>query len=135
VHRPRLAAPGDRMRRALPRHARQTNVYPREVVEAAFAHNAAAVISAHKHPSGAAEPRRADELLTQSLKQALAVVVNSGALREFRVSARLVEGHDGREGSRPRVYCLWSIPLAIYAPSRASTAAQTTPPVAHDFDS
>ena len=73
------------MRRALPRHARQTNVYPREVVEAAFAHNAAAVISAHKHPSGAAEPRRADELLTQSLKQALAVV-DVGVLYDFAVA-------------------------------------------------
>ena len=52
----------------------QTSVYPREVVKAALAHNAAAVISAHNHPSGIAEPSRADELLTQSLKQALALV-------------------------------------------------------------
>jgi len=52
----------------------QTSVYPREVVKAALAHNAAAVIFAHNHPSGIAEPSRADELLTQSLKQALALV-------------------------------------------------------------
>ena len=52
----------------------QTRVYPREVVKAALAHNAAAVIFAHNHPSGVAEPSRADELLTQSLKQALALV-------------------------------------------------------------
>jgi DNA repair protein RadC len=52
----------------------QTSVYPREVVKAALAHNAAAVILAHNHPSGVAEPSRADELLTQSLKQALALV-------------------------------------------------------------
>ena len=52
----------------------QTSVYPREVVKAALAHNAAAVIFAHNHPSGVAEPSRADELLTQSLKQALALV-------------------------------------------------------------
>jgi len=52
----------------------QTSVYPREVVKAALAHNAAAVILAHNHPSGLAEPSRADELLTQSLKQALALV-------------------------------------------------------------
>ncbi len=52
----------------------QTSVYPREVVKAALAYNAAAVIFAHNHPSGAAEPSRADELLTQSLKAALALV-------------------------------------------------------------
>ena len=52
----------------------QTSVYPREVVKAALARNAAAVILAHNHPSGVAEPSRADELLTQSLKQALALV-------------------------------------------------------------
>ncbi len=51
----------------------QTSVYPREVVKAALAHNAAAVIFAHNHPSGVAEPSRADELLTQALKQALAL--------------------------------------------------------------
>ncbi|MEP7276770.1 MAG: DNA repair protein RadC [Betaproteobacteria bacterium] len=52
----------------------QTSVFPREIVKAALAHNAAAVIFAHNHPSGVAEPSRADELLTQSLKQALSVV-------------------------------------------------------------
>jgi DNA repair protein RadC len=52
----------------------QTSVYPREVVKAALAYNAAAVIFAHNHPSGVAEPSRADEMLTQSLKQALALV-------------------------------------------------------------
>jgi len=52
----------------------QTSVYPREIVKAALSHNAAAVIFAHNHPSGVAEPSRADELLTQSLKQALALV-------------------------------------------------------------
>ena len=52
----------------------QTSVYPREVVKAALAHNAAGVILAHNHPSGVAEPSRADELLTASLKQALALV-------------------------------------------------------------
>lgn len=52
----------------------QTSVYPREVVKAALQHNAAAVILAHNHPSGVAEPSRADEALTQQLKQALAVV-------------------------------------------------------------
>ena len=52
----------------------QTSVYPREVVKAVLKHNAAAVIFAHNHPSGIAEPSRADELLTQTLKQALALV-------------------------------------------------------------
>jgi len=52
----------------------QTSVYPREVVKAALTANAGGVIFAHNHPSGLAEPSRADELLTQSLKQALALV-------------------------------------------------------------
>lgn len=52
----------------------QTSVYPREVVKAALHHNAAAVIFAHNHPSGVAEPSKADEMLTQALKQALALV-------------------------------------------------------------
>ena len=52
----------------------QTSVYPREVVKASLALNAAAVILAHNHPSGAAEPSRADEFLTQTLKTALALV-------------------------------------------------------------
>ena len=63
----------------------QTSVYPREVVKAALAHNAAAVIFAHNHPSGVAEPSRADELLTQSLKQALALV-DIGTLDHFVVA-------------------------------------------------
>ena len=52
----------------------QTSVYPREVVKLALTRNAAAVILAHNHPSGAAEPSAADELLTRSLKQALELV-------------------------------------------------------------
>ncbi len=52
----------------------QTSVYPREVVKAALAANAAAVILAHNHPSGVAQPSQADELLTRSLKDALALV-------------------------------------------------------------
>jgi DNA repair protein RadC len=52
----------------------QTSVYPREVVKLALAHNAAALIFAHNHPSGVAEPSRADELLTTALKQALGLV-------------------------------------------------------------
>jgi len=52
----------------------QTSVYPREVVKASLAHNAGAVIFAHNHPSGVAEPSYADEALTRMLKQALALV-------------------------------------------------------------
>lgn len=52
----------------------QTAVHPREVVKRALHHNAAAVILAHNHPSGLAEPSRADEMLTRSLKDALALV-------------------------------------------------------------
>ena len=52
----------------------QTSVYPREVVKAALRANAAAVIFAHNHPSGALQPSQADELLTRNLKEALAMV-------------------------------------------------------------
>lgn len=52
----------------------QTSVYPREVVKGALQHNAAAVILAHNHPSGVAEPSQSDQLLTDALKQALSLV-------------------------------------------------------------
>jgi DNA repair protein RadC len=50
------------------------SVYPREIVKAALAHNAASILLAHNHPSGAAEPSRADHALTQTLKETLAMV-------------------------------------------------------------
>ncbi len=52
----------------------QTSVYPREVLKRALALEAAAVILAHNHPSGVAEPSKADEFLTQSLKAALQMI-------------------------------------------------------------
>jgi len=52
----------------------QTSVYPREVLKRALELNAAAVVLAHNHPSGAAEPSRADEFLTQTLKSALGLI-------------------------------------------------------------
>ncbi|MCX2864284.1 DNA repair protein RadC [Paucibacter sp. PLA-PC-4] len=52
----------------------QTSVYPREVVKRGLDLGAAAVILAHNHPSGVAEPSRADELMTQGLSSALALV-------------------------------------------------------------
>ncbi len=52
----------------------QTSVYPREIVKAGLKANAAAVIFAHNHPSGVAQPSQADELLTRNLKEALALV-------------------------------------------------------------
>ncbi len=51
-----------------------TSVYPREVVKEALAINAAAVILAHNHPSGVAEPSQADERITRRLKSALDLV-------------------------------------------------------------
>ena len=63
----------------------QTSVYPREVVKRALEVGAAGVILAHNHPSGAAEPSRADEFLTQTLKSALALV-------DVRVLDHLVVG-------------------------------------------
>jgi DNA repair protein RadC len=52
----------------------QTSVYPREVVKETLARNSAAVVLVHNHPSGTAQPSRADEALTQTLKAALALV-------------------------------------------------------------
>ena len=63
----------------------QASVYPREVVKEALARNAAAVVLAHNHPSGVAEPSRADEFLTQTLKSALQLV-------DVRVLDHLVVG-------------------------------------------
>jgi len=51
-----------------------TSVYPREVVKQALAVNAAAIILAHNHPSGVAEPSRADERITRRIKSALELV-------------------------------------------------------------
>ncbi|MGA2564572.1 MAG: DNA repair protein RadC [Steroidobacteraceae bacterium] len=50
------------------------SVHPREVVKLALARNAAALVLAHPHPSGAAEPSHADELITRRLREALALV-------------------------------------------------------------
>lgn len=60
-------------------------VYPREVLKQALAHGAAAVILAHNHPSGVAEPSQADRAITERLKQALALV-------DIRVLDHLVIG-------------------------------------------
>jgi DNA repair protein RadC len=66
-----------------------TSVYPREVIKVALRHNAASVILAHNHPSGAPEPSAADRTLTQALKQALALV-DVRVLDHFVVAAREV---------------------------------------------
>lgn len=68
-----------------------TSVYPREVVKEALAVNAAAVILAHNHPSGVAEPSEADERITRRLKAALELV-------DVRLLDHLVIG-DGRATS------------------------------------
>lgn len=52
----------------------QTSVYPREVVKDALARNSSSLLLVHNHPSGSPEPSRADEMLTQNLKQALSLV-------------------------------------------------------------
>ena len=62
-----------------------TSVHPREIVKRALALNAAAVVLAHNHPSGAAEPSRADEMLTQGVRAALQLV-------DVRVLDHLVVG-------------------------------------------
>jgi DNA repair protein RadC len=52
----------------------RTSVYPRDVVKQALVYNAGAVVLAHNHPSGLAEPSRADEHRTQALSAALPLV-------------------------------------------------------------
>ncbi|CAB3920174.1 RadC family protein [Achromobacter anxifer] len=69
-NRLRLIATGELARGTLS----QASVYPREVVREALRHHAAALIVAHNHPSGLAEPSAADRGFTQHLKQALALV-------------------------------------------------------------
>ena len=66
-----------------------TSVYPREVVKAALANNAASVLLAHNHPSGAAEPSESDLLLTRTLIQALALI-DVRVLDHFVVAGRHV---------------------------------------------
>ena len=66
----------------------QTSVYPREVVRAALAHGAGAVILAHNHPSGSLQPSKADYALTQNLKDALALV-------DVRVLDHVIVGKGG----------------------------------------
>jgi DNA repair protein RadC len=66
----RVIAPEEMFRGTLT----QTSVYPREVAKRALSLNAAAVILAHNHPSGVAEPSQADQCLTQSLRTALQLV-------------------------------------------------------------
>ncbi len=68
-----------------------TSVYPREVVKEALKINAAAVILAHNHPSGVAEPSQADERITRRLKSALELV-------DIRLLDHLIIG-DGRATS------------------------------------
>ena len=63
------------------------SVHPREVVKTALAHNAAAVILAHNHPSGNAEPSQADRRITDRLRDALALV-------DVRVLDHLVVGKE-----------------------------------------
>ena len=63
------------------------SVHPREVVKKALSYNAAAVIFAHNHPSGVAEPSMADERITQRLKEALLLV-------DVRVLDHFVVGDD-----------------------------------------
>ena len=63
------------------------SVHPREVVKEVLRHNAAAIILVHNHPSGVAEPSQADELITQRLRDALALI-------DVRVLDHLVVGGD-----------------------------------------
>lgn len=63
------------------------NIYPREVVKLALKENAAAVILAHNHPSGIAEPSQADKHITERLKQALALV-------DTRILDHIIIGED-----------------------------------------
>ena len=73
----------------------QTSVYPREVVKAALAHNAAAVLFAHNHPSGNADPSDADVRLTLALRDALRLV-DVAVLDHFVVTTSTVVSMSAR---------------------------------------
>lgn len=64
-----------------------TSIYPREIVKRALHHNAARVVFAHNHPSGATDPSAADEMLTASLVKVLALV-DVRVLDHFIIGAR-----------------------------------------------
>jgi DNA repair protein RadC len=66
----------------------QTSVYPREIVRAALAHGASAVVLAHNHPSGKVQPSRADMALTDTLKHTLALI-------DVRVLDHVIVAPDG----------------------------------------
>ncbi|MBL8309412.1 MAG: DNA repair protein RadC [Burkholderiales bacterium] len=91
----------------------QTSVYPREVVKAALAKSAAAVIFAHNHPSGSTTPSQADRSLTRALKDALALVdvqVLDHCIvgrNEHRVAAPAVA--DGRHAPSPALTAVHSM--------------------------
>lgn len=63
-------------------------VYPREIVRRSMERNAAAVILAHNHPSGVAEPSQADHLITQRIRKALELI-------DVRVLDHFIVGHEG----------------------------------------
>lgn len=65
-----------------------TSVYPREIVKQALSVNAAAIILAHNHPSGVAEPSQADERITRRIKAALELV-------DIRLLDHLIIGDGG----------------------------------------
>jgi DNA repair protein RadC len=79
----------------------ETSVYPREVVKAALAANAAAVVFAHNHPSGIAEPTVADDVLTDNLTAALAMV-DIRALDHFIVAGNQIYSFAEHGRLRPR---------------------------------
>jgi len=69
-----------------------TSVYPREVVKEALKRNAAAVILAHNHPSGVAEPSQADERITKRIKAALELI-------DIRLLDHLIIGHKATQAT------------------------------------
>ncbi|MCD1125195.1 DNA repair protein RadC [Jinshanibacter sp. LJY008] len=64
----------------------ETSIYPREIIKGSLEFNAAAVILAHNHPSGLAEPSQADRSITNKLKEALSLV-------DVKVLDHFVIGH------------------------------------------
>lgn len=74
------------------------SVYPREVVRSALAHNAAAVIFSHNHPSGLPEPSAADVAITRTLKQALDLI-------GVRMLDHIVVGTEGTVSLAARGLC------------------------------
>jgi DNA repair protein RadC len=100
------------------------SVHPREVVKEALKQNAAAVILAHPHPSGVAEPSAADEAITQRLREALNLIdvrVLDHILGGFEVVLRSTELKEKQAYFPRRSRITWTLARAVTVLDKQAT--------------